>query len=36
VAAASGSVPSYDVPIIPTLPVDHDVAVTCWSPSEVV
>jgi hypothetical protein len=36
VAAASGSVPSYDVPIIPTLPVDHDVADTSSAPFGVV
>ena len=36
VAAASGSVPSYDVPIIPTLPVDHDVAFTSSLPVGVV
>src|ERR1700753_2605689 len=35
VAAANASVPSYDVPIIPTFPVDHD-ATTCSSPSGVV
>src|SRR5262245_36248255 len=33
VAAATGSVPSYDVPVIPTLPVDHDVALTSSVPS---
>src|SRR5262245_44263063 len=32
VAAASGSVPLYDVPVIPTLPVHH-VAVTASLPS---
>src|SRR4051812_41599215 len=31
-AAASGSVPSYEVPIMPTLPVDHDVADTSSDP----
>src|SRR5206468_2947509 len=36
VAAASGSVPSYDVPIMPTLPVDHDVALTSSVPASVV
>mgnify|MGYP000320643815 CR=1 FL=1 len=28
VAAASGNVPSYEVPIMPTLPVDQEVART--------
>ena len=32
VAAASGSVPSYDVPIMPTLPVDQLVARTSSRP----
>src|SRR5262249_23690956 len=36
VAAASGNVPSYDVPIIPTFPVDHEVAFTSSLPVGVV
>jgi len=36
VAAASGNVPSYDVPIMPTLPVDQDVAFTSSLPVGVV
>src|SRR5688572_5375575 len=35
-AAASGIVPLYDVPVMPTFPVDHDVALTCSLPSIVV
>src|SRR5262245_53306417 len=35
-AAASGIVPLYDVPVIPTLPVDHAVATTSSLPSIVV
>ena len=35
-AAASGIVPLYDVPVMPTLPVDHDVATTASLPSTVV
>src|SRR5215467_6206262 len=36
VAAASGSVPSYEVPIMPTLPVDQLVAFTSSLPVSVV
>jgi 2-oxoglutarate dehydrogenase E2 component (dihydrolipoamide succinyltransferase) len=36
VAAATGSVPTYDVPVMPTLPVDQPVATTCSVPSIVV
>src|SRR5512135_493535 len=36
VAAATGIVPLYEVPVIPTLPVDHDVADTSSTPSAVV
>src|SRR5262245_60584605 len=35
-AAASGRVPSYDVPVIPTFPVDQLVAETSSSPSRLV
>jgi hypothetical protein len=34
-AAASGIVPLYDVPVIPTLPVDQPVATTSSRPSTV-
>ncbi len=36
VAAATGSVPLYDVPVMPTLPVDQRVATTSSAPSIVV
>src|SRR5512141_2992084 len=36
VAAATGIVPLYDVPVMPTLPVDHAVADTSSFPSIVV
>ena len=35
-AAASGIVPLYDVPVMPTLPVDQPVATTSSGPSTVV